>query len=302
MNKIIILLVGLVVLLVGVIAYLALGRDKEEVPPPTTNQPVATSTPEVVATTTEPVTTIGRSVDGREIKAYHFGEGDKKVVFVGGVHGGYAWNTSAVAYELIDHLEKNPSFVPEGVRVTVIPVLNPDGLILAAGTSSRFAVADVDKTVAGTIDARLNANDVDLNRNFDCDWQEEGTWQSRTVSGGGSAFSEPESAAIRDFINKEKPNAVVVWYAAAGGVFASNCHGDVLSDTSELTKRFAEASGYRAYESFNFYEITGDMVNWLAKIRIPAISVLLTNHNDVEWDKNRAGVEAVLDYYATSAE
>lgn len=300
MNKIIILLVGLVVLLVGVIAYLALGRDEEVPPPPiTNNEPVATSTV-TTATTTEPVTTIGRSVDGREIKAYHFGEGDKRVVFVGGVHGGYAWNTSAVAYELIDHLEKNPSFVPEGVRVTVIPVLNPDGLILAAGTSSRFAVADVDKTIAGTIDARLNANDVDLNRNFDCDWQEEGTWQSRTVSGGDSAFSEPESAAIRDFINKEKPSAVVVWYAAAGGVFASNCHGDVLSDTSELTKRFAEASGYRAYESFNFYEITGDMVNWLAKIRIPAISVLLTNHNDVEWDKNRAGVEAVLDYYASA--
>ena len=56
--------------------------------------------------------------------------------------------------------------------------------------------------------------------------------------------------------------------------------------------------GYRAYEDFDFYEITGDMVNWLAKIKVPAISVLLANHQDTEWTKNQAGIKALLEYYA----
>jgi hypothetical protein len=40
------------------------------------------------------------------------------------------------------------------------------------------------------------------------------------------------------------------------------------------------------------------MVNWLAKENIPAISVLLTNHSDIEWTKNKAGIEAILSHYA----
>ena len=91
---------------------------------------------------------------------------------------------------------------------------------------------------------------------------------------------------------------MIVWYSAAGGVFASSCHNDVVAETKDLTAAYAKAAGYRAFEEFDFYEITGDMVNWMAKEEIPAISVLLTNHTDIEWNKNLAGIEAVLDYYA----
>lgn len=299
MKKVIILLVALIIFLVGVVTYFFLSRDDEvintpNVPENTQTNNNATSTPEV----DDGMTVIGTSTQGRAITAYHYGEGEEEVVFVGGIHGGYSWNTALVAYELMDYLEGNAANIPENVKVTVIPVLNPDGLQLVAGTSSRFAASDVDKAKASTIDGRLNGNDVDLNRNFDCDWQTNGTWQSRTVSGGTRAFSEPESAAIRDYILANDPASVVVWYSAAGGVFSSNCHGEVLPETRELTKTYAEASGYRAFEEFDFYEITGDMVNWLAKEGVPAISVLLTNHTDTEWSKNRAGVEALLEYYA----
>jgi hypothetical protein len=40
------------------------------------------------------------------------------------------------------------------------------------------------------------------------------------------------------------------------------------------------------------------MLNWLAKINIPATSVLLTNHTDTEWVKNQAGVLALLKLYS----
>jgi hypothetical protein len=253
---------------------------------------------------TEPITedetetVIGSSVEGRDITAYHYGEGDTELLFVGGIHGGYEWNTVLVSYELMDYLEENPTVVPENVKVTVVPVLNPDGLNEVVGTAGRFSRGDVPTSQDATIPGRFNANNVDLNRNFDCDWQEAGVWQNRSVSGGDRAFSEPESQAIRDYINGNNPSAVVVWYSAADGVFASSCHNGVLPETTTLTNLYSDASGYPAYESFDFYAITGDMVNWLAKNGIPGISVLLSTHEDVEWNKNRAGVEALLEYYA----
>ena len=144
---------------------------------------------------------------------------------------------------------------------------------------------------------RFNGNEVDLNRNFDCAWQTKGKWKDETVSGGEKPFSEPEAAALRDYVLLNKPTAVVVWYSSAGGVFLSNCDEGVLSKTKLLAGIYSEASGYPVYEEFDFYEVTGDLANWLAKEGVPAISVLLSSAKVVEWNKNQAGIEAIFDYY-----
>ncbi|MGB8815681.1 MAG: M14 family zinc carboxypeptidase [Minisyncoccia bacterium] len=266
-----------------------------------TNQNVATTT-DNIATTTAPVdktvTVIGKSVEGRDIIAYHFGTGSTELLFVGGIHGGYEWNTALLAYQVMDYLKANPDSVSANLKVTVIPVLNPDGLNRVVGTSSRFALADISNVESVITSGRFNGSYVDLNRNFDCDWQSSAKWQSKTVSGGTAVFSEPESLAVKNYIEANKPKAVVVYYSAAGGVFSSSCHNGILPETNALTNAYAKASGYPAFETFDFYATTGDMVNWLAKEKIPAISVLLTNHNSVEWTKNLAGIKAILNYYA----
>lgn len=245
----------------------------------------------------ETKTVIGVSAEGNDITAYHYGSGEKEVLFIGGIHAGYSWNTVLVAYELMDYLDA-PNRVPEGVKVTVIPTLNPDGQDAVIGTTGQFTQAAVPADAAKTIAGRFNGNGVDLNRNFDCDWQSEGVWQNKKVSGGSAAFSEPESAALRDYVVKNKPAGVVAYYAAAGGVYASSCHNGVSADTSALTKVYADASGYGAHEEFDFYEVTGDMVNWFAKQGVPAISILLSDHTNVEWSQNQKGIEAVLKHYA----
>ncbi|MFA6050065.1 MAG: M14 family metallopeptidase [Candidatus Paceibacterota bacterium] len=245
-----------------------------------------------------PEESIGKSKEGRDIMAYHFGTGETELLFVGGIHGGYSWNTALVAFELVDYLKQNPEVVPANVKVTVIPVLNPDGLNKVAGTGGRFTPAQVSKDTAVVTSGRFNANNVDLNRNFDCDWKSSGVWQSKTVSGGTSVFSEPESAAIKSYVDKNEIAGVVAWYSSAGGVYASSCHNGVSAETTKLTTTFAKASGYPAFQEFNFYEITGDMVNWFAKNNVPAVSVLLTNHTDTEWAKNKAGIEAVIKSFA----
>ena len=300
MNKLIIAIVVIVV--AGTSIYFVV-KDFPTRINVTENRNVGTTTPstdnqinEVEKNPGESV--IGQSVESRDIIAYHFGTGQTKLLFVGGIHGGYSWNTVLVAYELMDYLKANPGVIPANVKVTVIPVLNPDGLEKVVGTAGRFTPRDVPSSPAATIVGRFNANNVDLNRNFDCDWQTTGTWQNRTVSGGSKAFSEPESLAIKNYVEANRPAAVVTWYSAAGGVYASNCHNGISTETRAITEEYADASGYKAYDDFNFYEITGDMVNWLAKNDIPAISVLLTNHTDTEWIKNQKGIKALLEYYS----
>lgn len=297
MKKIIIALVVLV--LIGAGAYYFI--NKSNVPVTPVDNTVTTST------TTKPVaekpvdktkTVLGTSVEKRDITAYHYGTGAKELLFVGGIHGGYEWNTALVAYELMDYLSANPTVIPANVKVTVIPVLNPDGLKKVTGKEGRFTKADVSTSNDVVISGRFNANNVDLNRNFDCDWQTKGVWMTETVSGGKKAFSEVESTAFKNYVETHNLAGVVVWYSSAGGVFSSSCHNGVLPETKTLTNTFAKASGYPAYESFDFYKITGDMVNWLAKNNIPAISVLLTTHQDTEFTKNIAGIKALLKYYA----
>lgn len=241
---------------------------------------------------------IGESAGGEDIVAHHYGEGDTELLLVGGIHGGYSWNTSLLAYRAMDYLEENSEVIPDNVRVTVIPVLNPDGLNEVVGTTGRFSADDVPSDQSATVPGRFNANGVDLNRNFDCNWQSVGMWQDREVDAGNSPFSEPESQALRAYVRSNDPSGVVIYYSAFGGVFSSACQDGILDETSTLTDAYAEGADYPSFQEYDFYSITGDAADWLAKEGVPAISVLLSNHTDIEWEKNRAGIEALLNHYS----
>lgn len=242
---------------------------------------------------------IGRSVGGHDIVAYNFGSGEQVILFVGGIHGGFSYNTSLLAYQLIDHLDTNPDLVPEGVTVSIIPVLNPDGIERVTGAVTRFSAPDVEASETVRTASRFNSNNVDLNRNFDCQWQSEGLWRDQTVSGGSAPFSEPESRAIQGFVQAHLPVAVVAWYAAAGEVFASACGDDpLMPETQNLMNTYANNSGYPAQEQFTYYTVTGDMVDWLARNEIPAISVLLSDRGNTEWERNRPAIEALLQEFS----
>jgi hypothetical protein len=249
--------------------------------------------PTGVATSTREV--IGTSVEGRAIEAYAYGSGDVSLVFVGGIHGGYEWNSVLLAYELMDYLAEDPARVPGNLRVVVIPSANPDGVYKIVGKEGRFALADV--KAGDQSPGRFNANGVDLNRNFDCKWQSEAMWRGNKVGAGTQAFSEPEAKALRDFFLKERPAAAVFYHSQANAVYASECNEGVLPETLAVMNAYASAAGYPAIASFDAYPITGDAEGWLASIGIPALSVELATHESVEWGKNRLGIEALLARY-----
>ncbi|OIP65619.1 MAG: hypothetical protein CO060_02460 [Candidatus Yonathbacteria bacterium CG_4_9_14_0_2_um_filter_43_16] len=241
---------------------------------------------------------IGKSVEGRNLDAYVYGNGPTHLMFVGGIHGGYEWNSVLLAYKFMDYLKTNPSFIPSNITITVIPSANPDGVYDVIGKEGRFALSDVPTVALPNGTGRFNAHNVDLNRNFECKWKPKGTWKNKIVSAGTSAFSEPEARAIRDFVQTYSPASVIFWHSQANAVYASECENGILPKTLDIMNAYSRASGYTAIKKFDSYEVAGDVEGWLASINIPAITVELSTHETVEWDRNLAGINALLKYYS----
>lgn len=238
-------------------------------------------------------TIIGYSVQGRAIEAFSFGQGPQHVVFVGGIHGGYEWNTVLLAYQIIDYLNGNRDQIPPAVTVHIIPAANPDGLYLVTAREGRFFPEQV---IAETTPGRFNANNVDLNRNWSCNWSAAAEWGRTRVFPGNGPFSEPETRALRDYFTSLAPRSVVLWHSAAGGLVAPGlCAGDD-GGSGQLAQVYGAAAGY-AVGPFSAYDVTGSASDWLVSQGIPAIAVELITHESTEYGRNLAGVQAVLDLY-----
>ncbi len=288
---------GVIALFLGVgLAFLVFDEPTEPAVAPL-EPPVA----ETISATAAPTSTqavIGSSVEERAIEAYTFGTGETDLLFVGGIHGGYEWNSILLAYEMVEHFTTDPSIIPANVTVHIIPNLNPDGLFAATGIEGKFAATDIKSNAMHTSGTgRMNANGVDLNRNFACKWAPKSTWRSKEVSAGNAAFSEPEAEALRSYVVTHTPAAAIFWHSQANNVYASECENGVLPATLTLMNTYALAGSYGAVPAFTAYPITGDAEGWLASIGIPAVTVELESRTSIEWDRNLAGVEAVLELY-----
>ncbi|MEI6296902.1 MAG: M14 family metallopeptidase [bacterium] len=242
-------------------------------------------------------TVIGQSVQGRNIDSYRYGNGKTHIVLVGGIHGGYEWNTVVLAYKFVDYFDANPEIIPANLTVTIIPDANPDGVFKVTGTSGRIATADVSTNTQVLSSGRFNANNVDLNRNFDYNWQPKSTWQTKTVSAGTAPFSEPETQVLRDFLLKDNQSVAVFWHSQSGSIYASQGKDGILPETINTMNAYAKASGYPAVKTFDAYATTGGADDWLASVNLPAFTVELKTHNTIDWQENLAGVLALFEYY-----
>lgn len=300
---------GLIVSCASVDRDVAPVSDIEEAPPTASTQLYARSglaaivdLSPISASTAFPTgpQTIGYSVAGFPIESYSYGTGPKRIVFVGGIHGGTEWNTVLLAYAAIDYFDRHPEMVPPALTLQIVPSANPDGQRLVTGSWGRFLPENVGVAVA---EGRFNQNGVDLNRNWGCAWSETAWWGNREISAGTAPFSEPETRALRDFfLSDGNPvQAVVFWHSAVPGVFAGGCAG-IYAAAERLATIYAQAAGYPHGESFSYYPITGDATNWLSEQRIPAIIVELETRDDPEWPQNLDAMLAVLAYMAEGGE
>lgn len=223
---------------------------------------------------------LGQSWEGRTLVAHRFGSGPRKVVVVGNIHGGTEENTYRLALEMIAHFEAHVDEVPPGVTLWIIPTANPDGL--ANGT-------------------RRNAHFVDLNRNADTnadsctenDWVEDTYVTEGIIEGGGGPypFSEVETQLLRDFLRDAE--AAIFYHSMAGKIFVTSCADHPAS--AELARTLSEGTQYPfAVEGWLSYPVTGGMVDYLALQGVAAAEVELTTKLETEFDRNLAGLRAVM--------
>lgn len=215
---------------------------------------------------------IGYSVEGRAIKVYRFGNGPDHRLIIGGIHGGYEYNTVMLTQEFVHYLLTYPSTVPKEVSLFILPVLNVDGYVDYKGLSY----------------GRANAHGVDLNRNFDArwakTWDKTHCWHYQPITAGPHPFSEPETIALREFLNRPdiRVTALISYHSSGAVVYAGGRPSPPLSSV-ELAKFVAEKTGYR-FPSEDQCEYTGQLIDWAAKRGIAAVDVELPTHKDIDFE------------------
>jgi hypothetical protein len=252
-------------------------------PPPATLDPALLGRVQAREGSAGNFTTIGQSVEGRPLVARSFGSGDRLLMLVGGMHGGWEANTVALIDELITHFEATPADVLPGVRILLVPAANPDGLLRGRTPEGRF-----------------NTNGVDLNRNWACDWSPEAVWRDQPVNPGPSALSEPETQALSETIRLLRPSAVLFYHSAAAGIFAGDCATGGVSDG--LAAVLGEATGYSYGRAFSAYEVNGTAANWADGLGIPAVDIELETWTSSEFERNLRGVITVQQWLVESNE
>ncbi len=146
--------------------------------------------------------TVGRSAQGRTLYARDVvaPEAQFKVLVIGAIHGDELSSASVAL-----HWIQNAVDTPSNVHWRFIPALNPDGLLVRPAQ-------------------RMNANGVDLNRNFPTpNWERDAKvyWEQRTRKDprrwpGPNPLSEPESRYLFDEMARFQPDMIVSIHAPYG--------------------------------------------------------------------------------------
>jgi predicted deacylase len=226
-------------------------------------------------------TTIGYSALGRPLEVYRFGDGPIERLIVAGIHGGYEWNTVALAEELIGYLDAHPEAVPPDITLSILHLLNPDGYARSRAASGR-----------------ANAHGVDLNRNWpsnwQADWSRSGCWDYSPVTGGARPASEPETQALMAFILQHPFDALISYHSAALGIFP----GDLspASPSLRLAEAVAAVSDYPYPPVANGCEFTGQLAGWASDNGLAAIDIELTNHTDTDFQQNLKILDVFLSW------
>lgn len=183
---------------------------------------------------------IGYSHQGRPLRIRRIGNGPRRVIWVGGIHGNEREGSVSTA-ELPLALSRVAGALGQ-VTLTILEDLNPDG------------------TAANQ---RGNAMGIDLNRNYPA---------RNFLAGkafGARPLDQPEAKALHDLVRAERPHLVIVAHSWRNDHFI-NFDGPAVKH-AEL---FSEHSGYRVKPSDRIAPTPGSLGSWIGrKLGIPILTL-----------------------------
>lgn len=226
-------------------------------------------------------TIIGLSFSGRPIEVYSFGQGERKRMIVAGIHGGYEWNTIALADELIMYLDEHPGEIPSDLTLYILRNLNPDG-----------------DTRGHDKNGRTNDRGVDLNRNFPinwaAEWDRDGCVQDIAVTSGSGPGSEPETRALMNFIQTHPIDVLISYHSAALGIFPGGTPWD--KDSIRLAKEIARATTYPYPPIDTGCQYTGTLADFAVDQGAAAVDLELSNHRDTDLEMNLTVLQILMNW------
>ncbi len=206
---------------------------------------------------------IGTSQQGRPLRIARLGNGPRRVLWVGGIHGNE--REGRVSTEELPRALLATAGATAAITLTILEDCNPDG------------------TAANT---RGNAEGIDLNRNYPA------TNFLPSETNGRRPLDQPEARALHDLILEERPHLVIV---------AHSWHDDHFINfdgpAEHLAERFSQLSGYRVKPSDKFAPTPGSLGSWVGrKLGIPILT--LEYHRGKEpraaWRETSAAILAVV--------
>jgi len=144
--------------------------------------------------------------------------------------------------------------------IWLVPMVNPDGHILAEQ-------GDNHRKNTNRVTGGVRNVGVDLNRNYDASWGTAGDSGNREsdVFRGASAFSEPETQAMRDLMMRIKPVFLLTYHSFSNAVMWSWDKTSAPPPDRRLAlvgAQLGKLSGYDAYQGSQMYVNSGDDVDW----------------------------------------
>lgn len=192
------------------------------------------------------VSTLGKTSQNRDIFCIKQGNGTQKFVFCAAFHG-LEYLTGVALLDFATRCQQE-KLLPVNTCVYFVPLVNPDGADIAIHGINPKNISHqrlVDNV--GIIDFcncwQSNANGVDINHNFNADWQRITPSPAPTKHGGVFPESEPETRAVANLLRSVQPDVFAAFHSQGKEIYY-DFNGMEHPSAQKTALGIAEICGY----------------------------------------------------------
>lgn len=223
---------------------------------------------------------IGKSVLGQDIYSVNKKRGENLpwVLIVAGMHA-----REHLSVDLVCKLIEKAANKKFDFNLSFVPLVNPDGVGLCIDGVKRLnqkmreRLVEINGSDVFSL-FKANANGVDLNNNWDANWEKKFTDKTAPSSQGFygySPMSEPEVIALGEWTQKLRPALAISYHLKGEEIYFDFFQDEKHFERDEkIAQVFAKSSGYAIKST---QEVSsGGYKDWcVQKLEIPALTIEL---------------------------